>query len=194
MLATEAARAGDGLPAPGGIETGIRIAYAMATPAPTFGSVRHAATKPAPARAAAAVHHLAFQPSSGPAPAPRPFRAWPAPEAAYARALYAETGAVRPAEVPVAVVDDDFIEGFESGPRVRWDPAAGGGELALFRLNTPDEDGGSHSVDVDDDAGDRLADLLGVSSKLGENTKLKLRYSNSRKRMKGVSLTFAWDF
>ena len=193
MLGAEATRAGDGALPREGIEGGIFIAYAMAAPVPTLDSFRPLPGRAAlaAARAAAALPRLSFDAPAAPPPAPRPFHAWPAPEPGYARALYAGTGARAPAR-PAG--EEDFIEGFESGPGVRWDPAAAGGRFVLARTGEEEREGAARPVELDDDPDDRLADLLGVSSRISENTRLKLRYSNSRKRMKGVSVIFAWDF
>lgn len=84
------------------------------------------------------------------------------------------------------------MEGFETGAGMRWDPAAVAAardRLAIAGWAAPAQ-ADARKLDLDDD----LGDLLGITGQVSDNAKLKLRYSNSRKRMKGLSLIFAYDF
>lgn len=189
MLGAEAARAGSDASQSGRGDLGglIEVAYAATAPAPFLDSIQHAARRSIAARAAVA-------------PAPRPtltFGAPAVPDEGFDRVLYGATE-VRRTEVrrtEGARADEDFMEGFETGAGMRWDPAAvARAQDGRFIAGWGPPAAQPRRIDVDDDPGDQLADMLGITGQVGDNAKLKLRYSNSRKRMKGLSLVFAYDF
>ncbi len=190
MLGAEATRAGDVAPVPA-TEGAILVAYAVATPEPRIEVFRRtyqrAVAPPATAPTATRVGIEAFASPAGPAADPRRPRAWPTPDHFTAPPLGPGRAATTAADLEI----------FDEGPSVAWDLARAAAARDRFapagwvvRSDAPSDEAEAE----EDDAEDLLGNLLAFTGKVSENTSVKLRYSKSRKRMKGLSVIFAWDF